>query len=528
MSDTPERKTKTLSLPAGALRPPAGDGRNADRRTRSGPRAHRVARAALESGKLSPAEPERESGRRGPKRPDEHAVPAKPPGRRSRDAGDHPSGARPPRAGKAAQAVPTTRPNQSGRSVEAVPRRERPGPGRLEALADAGRRVPAPPRAETFAMFAPCPQGLEEALADELRALGFDGVRPGRAGAHFSADWSGMMRANLESRLATRILVRVAQETVHDENDLLELARSTPWERWFGAECTLRVDTSAVRSPMKSLQFCNLRVKDGICDRLRELEGERPSIDTVRPGARVHAFLDETSATLYLDTSGESLFKRGWRLDKGEAPLRENLAAGLLALSGWTADVPLIDPFCGSGTILIEAALKALNVPPGISRPFGFERLRDHPERRWRDLKDDARSRILPELPMQLAGADIDPRAIEAARENARRAGLTEDAVYFEVADARDTCPLDERAGWLVTNPPYGERLGLEQDDQLWSEWATTLKREFGGWQLHVITNDFDLPRKLRLDPFRRTPVHNGALECRLFGFRLVQGSFRR
>jgi len=377
-------------------------------------------------------------------------------------------------------------------------------------------------------MFAPCPQGLEHALVDELHGLGFDDAHPGRAGAHFTADWTGMMRANLESRLATRILVRVAHGSVRDEDDLLALARATPWERWFGAERTLRVDTSAVRSPMKSLQFCNLRVKDGICDRLRDLEGERPSIDTVRPDARVHAFLDETSATLYLDTSGESLFKRGWRLDKGEAPLRENLAAGLLALSGWPADVPVIDPFCGSGTILIEAALKALNVPPGISRPFGFERLRDHPERRWRDLKDDARTRILPELPMQLAGADIDPRAIDAARENAHRAGLTEEAVYFEVADARDTCPLNERAGWLITNPPYGERLDLEEDKRLWSEWATTLKREFGGWQLHVITTDLELPKKLRLDPFRRTPVYNGALECRLFGFQLVKGSFRR
>ncbi|MPS26789.1 MAG: class I SAM-dependent RNA methyltransferase [Alcaligenaceae bacterium] len=377
-------------------------------------------------------------------------------------------------------------------------------------------------------MFAPCPQGLETALVDELHALGYDDAHPGRAGAHFTADWAGMMRANLESRLATRVLVRVAHGTVRNEDELLELARATPWERWFGAEQTLRVDTSAVRSPMKSLQFCNLRVKDGICDRLRELEGERPSIDTVRPDARVHAFLDETSATLYLDTSGESLFKRGWRLDKGEAPLRENLAAGLLALSGWPADVPLIDPFCGSGTILIEAALKGLRVPPGISRPFAFERLRDHQDRRWRDLKDDARARILPELPMQLAGADIDPRAIDAARGNAQRAGLTEDAVYFEIADARDTCPLDERPGWLITNPPYGERLDLEEDIQLWTEWASTLKREFGGWQLHVITSDMEFPRKLRLDPFRRTPVYNGALACRLFGFQLVKGSFRR
>ncbi|WP_257022448.1 THUMP domain-containing class I SAM-dependent RNA methyltransferase [Pigmentiphaga litoralis] len=405
------------------------------------------------------------------------------------------------------------------------PSRTAPPPSTAQAEAVAAR---AKPGVEIFPVFAPCPQGLEGVLVDELKGLGFADAWAGRAGAHFTADWTEVMRVNLQSRLATRILVQVNYGTVHTEDDLLELARATPWERWFGAEQTLRVDTSAVRSPMKSLQFCNLRAKDGICDRLRDREGERPSIDTVRPDARVHVFLSETTATLYLDTSGESLFKRGWRLDKGEAPLRENLAAGLLALSGWRIDSPLLDPFCGSGTIVIEAALKALNVPPGISRPFAFERLRGHQEWRWRDLKEDARAHILPKLPMQLAGADIDERAIAAARDNANRAGLTEDAVYFEVADARDTCPLDEQVGWIITNPPYGERLDVETDTQLWTEWASTLKREFGGWQMHMITNDLDLPKKLRLNPSRRTPLYNGALECRLFGFELVAGGFRR
>jgi 23S rRNA G2445 N2-methylase RlmL len=152
------------------------------------------------------------------------------------------------------------------------------------------------------------------------------------------------------------------------------------------------------------LQYCNLRAKDGICDRLRDLEGARPSIDTVRPDARVHLFLSHDTGTMYLDTSGESLFKRGWRLDKGDAPLRENLAAGLLALSGWDPEAALLDPFCGSGTILIEAAWIALGVPPGITRPFGFERLRDHDAHRWEDLKDEARSRILLLLSSQQPG----------------------------------------------------------------------------------------------------------------------------
>ncbi len=378
---------------------------------------------------------------------------------------------------------------------------------------------------EIFHIFAPCPTGLEEALAAELDALGYAQVQPTRAGCHFVADWWGVQRANLYSRLATRILVRVGQAPVQREDDILELAQSIGWERWFGAEHTLRVDTSAVKSPMQSLQYCNLRAKDGICDRLRDLEGARPSIDTVRPDARVHLFLSHDTGTMYLDTSGESLFKRGWRLDKGDAPLRENLAAGLLALSGWDPEAALLDPFCGSGTILIEAAWIALGVPPGITRPFGFERLRDHDPGRWEDLKDEARSRILPELASPLIGIDANPEAIEAARRNAERAYLTEDTIQFELGDARDAV-APAPSGWIVTNPPYGERLD-EEDVEFWREWSACLKNEFAGWQVNVITSDLDLPKHLRLKADRRTPIFNGALDCRLFNFELVANSYR-
>ncbi|MGE8655330.1 MAG: THUMP domain-containing class I SAM-dependent RNA methyltransferase [Achromobacter sp.] len=388
------------------------------------------------------------------------------------------------------------------------------------------RRPREPRQAERFKVFAPCPQGLEEALTAEMQALGYDDAEAGRAGCSFTADWAGVQRANLYSRLATRILVQVAHAEISHEDDILELARDTPWERWFGAEQTLRVDTSAIKSPVQSLQYCNLRAKDGICDRLRELEGERPSIDTVRPDARVHLFLTGHTATLYLDTSGESLFKRGWRLDKGDAPLRENLAAGMLALAGWDPAAPLLDPFCGSGTILIEAAWIALGVPPGISRPFGFERLRGHDAYRWRDLKDDARARILPQLETPLVGYDQDPQAIEFARNNAERAWLTADTIRFEVGDAREVqAPADH--GWIVTNPPYGERMATEQDANLWRDWAACLKRNFAGWQLHVITSDLTLPNQMRLKPKRRVPLHNGALDCRLFGFELVAAGYR-
>ncbi|NYT23020.1 class I SAM-dependent RNA methyltransferase [Alcaligenaceae bacterium] len=405
-----------------------------------------------------------------------------------------------------------------------APKHRPPSPEARPPRRPAAKRQPRGGRGEIFTVFAPCPQGLEEALYAELQALGYQGLHKGRAGCHFEADWTGVLKANLYSRLATRVLVRLAHAPVRHEDDILALARETPWERWFGPEQTLRVDTSAIRSPMQSLQYCNLRAKDGICDRLRDLEGARPDIDTVRPDARVHLFLDEHTATLYLDTSGESLFKRGWRLEKGEAPLRENLAAGLLALAEWDPSRPLLDPFCGSGTILIEAAWIALGVPPGIWRPFGFERLRDHDSRHWRDIKEDARSRIATRLDAPLIGSDIDPRAIAAAEGNRERAMLSPDTIQFTIGDARGRVP-DCEPGWVVTNPPYGER--MEEDAAFWPEWAENLKRNHVGWKVNVISSDLDLPSRLRLKPKRRHPVYNGALDCRLFVFDMVEKQYR-
>jgi len=388
------------------------------------------------------------------------------------------------------------------------------------------RRPRTAPKSDVFPVFMPCPQGLEEALTAEMQALGFEDASPARAGCRLRADWTGILRANLYSRLATRVLVEVAHGPAHHEDDILDLALDTPWERWFGPEHTLRVDTSAIRSPMQSLQYCNLRAKDGICDRLREREGARPDIDTVRPDARVHLFLDEDSATLYLDTSGESLFKRGWRLDKGEAPLRENLAAGLLALSGWDPSAPLMDPFCGSGTILIEAAWIALGVPAGIWRPFAFERLRNHDARHWRDLKDEARTHIATRLDSPIVGVDLDPRAIEAAKANLERAWLTPDTIRFETGNACEVLPPADR-GWLVTNPPYGERMPTE-DMGMWRAWSQNLKQHYDGWQVSIISSDLDLPQRLRLKPLRRYPLHNGALDCRLFTFEMVAAGYRK
>jgi putative N6-adenine-specific DNA methylase len=529
-SQDPPRKTLTVT------RAPSGAD-DAGKRTRSGARARLVAQidrakdlAKRRAGEVPSASDALPRSKVGAPRTGADASRARSSGPRDKPdarrgtpgperSGNKPDAARAPRPPRAAGEHRHQHDNSS----------DRPSPerrGQPTSTAPIIQVAAAPEAAERFSVFAPCPQGLEHALTAEMQALGFEDAQPGRAGCRFSADWTGIQRANLYSRLATRILVQVAHAPIQSEDDILELARATPWERWFGAEHTLRVDTSAIRCPFQSLQFCNLRAKDGICDRLRDYEGARPSIDTVRPDARVHLFLSADTATLYLDTSGESLFKRGWRLDKGEAPLRENLAAGLLALAGWDPAAALLDPFCGSGTILIEAAWIALGIPPGIARPLGFERLRDHDARSWQDMKDDAESRIRPELDAPLVGYDLDPTAIEFAKNNATRAWLADDAIRFEVGDARSVMAPAEH-GWIVTNPPYGDRMPVEEGEALWSDWASNLKRNFGGWQLDVITSDMSLPGQLRLKPQRRTPIYNGALDCRLFGFELVSAGFR-
>jgi len=495
MTDAKTGKTLTLKKRPAASREETAQ----ERRKRSGGRARQVAQREREQIKHSTAA----------------AAPAPAPVGRG-DTGQQYRQGKPAakQAARTARQAPKAPAQETGRQMD------REGPQASERIVTRRRTH----REETFPVFAPCPHGLEEALAAELQALGFEDARQARAGCRFVTDWTGVMRVNLYSRLATRVLVQVAHGPVSQEDDILELARDTPWERWFGPQQRLRVDTSAIRSPMQSLQYCNLRAKDGICDRLREVEGARPDIDTVRPDARVHLFLDETSATLYLDTSGESLFKRGWRLDKGEAPLRENLAAGLLALSDWNPAASLLDPFCGSGTILIEAAWIALGVPAGIWRPFGFERLRHHNARLWRDIKDEARSHIATRLDAPLVGYDLDPRAVEAARANLERAWLTPDTIRFEVGDARHAAPPAD-TGWVVTNPPYGER--LPGDTSLWADWAQQLKRNFAGWSVNVISSDHDLPKKMRLKPLRRIPLHNGALDCRLFRFDMVSSGYR-
>jgi putative N6-adenine-specific DNA methylase len=377
---------------------------------------------------------------------------------------------------------------------------------------------------ETF--FASCPRGLEQLLLEDLRVAGARDLRPIFGGVHFLADWPVCYRANLYSRIATRILWRVALAPYGNEEDIYRLALDTPWPKWFVSEQTLRVDVNAIKSSLKSLEFVTLRIKDAICDRFRRETGKRPSVDTRQPDLRVYGFISKDECTLYLDTSGAPLYQRGFRQKTVDAPLKENLAAGILRLSGWQPGVALLDPMCGSGTFLLEAAQIALGVAPGARRPFAFEQLRHFDRAVWQRLLEAARAGEAAATDAGIFGSDLSPVAVRAALANLDRAGLLP-LVTLNTGDLLEIKAPAEH-GVMVSNPPYGERVSdHDQLAQFYPLLGSALKRRFAGWNCYLISADTRLPKMVRLTPSRKIPLFNGALECRLYEFRMVAGSNR-
>jgi putative N6-adenine-specific DNA methylase len=372
--------------------------------------------------------------------------------------------------------------------------------------------------------FAPCPRGLESLLAAELTGLDARDVEPTDGGVAFAGELALAMRANLESRFASRVLWRVGAGPYRDERALYELVKGIDWKRHFAATRTLRVDVSATRSPLQSLEFATLRVKDAVCDRFRADVDVRPSIDKRAPDVRVLAYLTERDATIYLDTSGEPLFKRGYRRDTEEAPLRENLAAGIVALAGWKPGVAFLDPMCGSGTIVAEAALMAADRAPGIARTFGFQKLAWFDGPPWQRMKQAARDRVkTPPASPTLFASDVAPGAVAKAQANLRAAQV-DGFVRVEQADFR-TRAAPAANGILVTNPPYGVRLAdQEAVARLYPAIGDALKQRFAGWTAYFFTGDLRLPKLIHLKVTRRTPLMNGAIDCRLFEFPMVTG----
>ncbi len=375
--------------------------------------------------------------------------------------------------------------------------------------------------------FATCPRGLEALLQEELQASGAKNIKLTDGGVGFAGELSVCYSANLHSRLATRILMQVGSGNYVNEDDLYQAAYRLSWPNWFDVKHDFMVKVTGVKCPLKSLEFATLRIKDAVCDKFRQVVDSRPYIDTKNPAVRIHAYLTIDSYVYYVDTSGDALYQRGNRKASIEAPLRENLAAGILQLSGWQVGQPLFDPMCGSGTFLLEAAMMALNIAPGLKRNFGFEKLKNFESDTWKKIKNSALKNVKPNLFQKIYGSDSDLRAVRVARQNLSEAGLLE-AVQLAQVDITEAIPPAD-SGVLVANPPYGVRIGEDEElAALYPKMGEALKRKFAGWNTYFLTNDLRLPKLMRLTPSKRTPLFNGPLECRLFEIKMVAGSNRK
>ncbi|NBW50065.1 MAG: class I SAM-dependent RNA methyltransferase [Betaproteobacteria bacterium] len=407
-------------------------------------------------------------------------------------------------------------------------------------------------------LFLPCAAGVEEYLAPEI--LQITGLPPGcitkqRGGVAVRTGFEHAMLLNLYSRLAQRVLVLVSYTEYRSEQDLYRAAMQVAWERWFTPRESIKVEVTAQHSPLTSLNFAALKVKDAVCDRFREVAGGvRPDVNTQWPDVRIYAHLTTDACSLYIDTSGEPLFKRGWREDKGDAPLKETLAAAMIAASGWASGdddlLPLYDPCCGSGTVVIEAAQIACNIAAGSLRRFAFEKYKPFRSEEWAAMKKEAADAVVKPEPGQKAliyGSDVSFRMVDFAERNAQRAGVA-DVIEFRGGDALQRMPpidvSETGGGVMVINPPYGERIGIggvagegegarfgarelaEADDgvDFFNQLASHWKKNYSGWTAWMLTPDLKLPSKMRLKESRRVPMWNGPLECRLFKFDMVKG----
>ena len=408
-------------------------------------------------------------------------------------------------------------------------------------------------------LFLPCAAGVEDFLADEVHTItGASGqdLLVGRGGVMVRGAWRDVLQLNLHSRLAQRVLIELALQDYRNENDLYRAASQVSWEVWFDPQRTFKVEVTAQHSPLTSLNFAALRVKDAVADRFRAKRGGvRPSVETHHPDVRIHLHLTTDTATLYIDTSGEALFNRGWREDPGDAPLKETLAAAMIAATGWNPHgdhpQPLYDPCCGSGTVVIEAAQIARRIPAGILRRFAFEKLIPFQRHVWEGMLDEAEAQILDTSPVPIYGSDISHRMVDFAQRNAERAGVL-DTIELRGGDALQRMPPCAQPGVLLLNPPYGERIAAagsfgrnaaqrmdavermgresaqtEDGVEFFSQLASHWKKNFSGWSAWMLTPDLKLPGKMRFKESRRTPLWNGPIECRLFRFDVVAGTHK-
>jgi len=363
---------------------------------------------------------------------------------------------------------------------------------------------------------ATCTRGAEGVLAEELLELGVKDTREFRGAVAFHGGLTAGYRACMYSRVASRVLSRIKRVAAYNADELYESLHALRWHEHLGPEQTFAVEFVGVSPSIRNSHFGALRAKDAIVDAIREATGERPTVDTDDPDVRVHIHLDQGKAAVAIDMSGSPLHIRGTRIDGGHAPLKENLAATLLRLADWPARAArgeaLFDPMCGSATLLTEAAAMAAGRPAGIRRErWGFDRWRGHDAKKWNAVLSEARAHEDRDIP-PIRGADRDRDQLSAAHKNVGASGLPIELAHAELSAVE---PPPEPAGILVTNPPYGERVGSGDDlAALHSELGNILRRRFLGWTGYVLTTP-PLLKRLGLRPKRRHLIHNGPLECR-------------
>jgi len=368
--------------------------------------------------------------------------------------------------------------------------------------------------------------GLEEILAEELRDLGVKEVQILNRAVRCAGDQALMYKCNLWLRTALKVLKPIKVFQARDEKQLYREIKSIDWQDFISDDQTFAIDCRTHGLVFTHSRYAALKSKDAIVDQLRDKRGTRPSINVKSPDTLINLHIADTRCTVSLDSSSDPLSKRGYRLDRTSAPINEVLAAGILSLTGWDKKASLWDPMCGSGTIPIEAALMAQEIPPGKNRSFGFEKWKDHDKMLWDQLKTDAKKKNR-NIGPAIHGSDVTPAAVRIARQNAQRAGVI-NSIKFEKANFFETDPKTEN-GLIVMNPPYGERIkegaGLVP---LYQNIGTRLKHHYNGFDAWIMSGSLEALKFVGLKPSRKVKLFNGALECRLNKYELYQGSRKK
>jgi len=375
-----------------------------------------------------------------------------------------------------------------------------------------------------FRLLAKTSFGFEELLIEELNSLGVTKAEKGVRAVMFEGDHALMYKVNLWSRLALRILKPIASFPAAGEQQLYDEVKKIDWSEYMSENDTLAVDGVVSNSVLNHSLYVALKTKDAIVDQFREKTGKRPSVDINHPSLRINVHISRDQATVSLDSSGYSLHKRGYRNQTGEAPLNETLAAGMVMLSGWDKQSPLVDLMCGSGTILIEAALLARNIAPGIFRnEFGFERWRDFNSELWEQIREDAKAGELDKLNFSLYGTEKSGQVLKIAKENATNARVG-DNLRLNAMSFDEFTPPDEK-GTVIINPPYGGRITEDDLFTLYSTIGDQLKKKFKGYSAWLLTANKEAAKHIGLKPSRKIELYNGSLECRFLKFELYEGS---